>query len=57
MPSSLIFIAQSLFLFFSRKFFNFTPLVKCPSVKPDDDYLECYDASTKKYWEKNESRS
>ena len=24
-----------------------TPLVKCPSEKPDDDYLECYDLDYK----------
>ena len=24
-----------------------TPLVKCPSEKPDDDYLECYDLEEK----------
>ena len=29
-----------------------TPLVKCPSEKPDDDYLECYDAGQKENWEK-----
>ena len=28
------------------------PLVKCPSEKPDEDYLECYDAGQKENWEK-----
>ena len=31
---------------------GFYPLVKCPSEKPDDNYLECYDASQKEYWER-----
>ena len=25
------------------------PLEKCPSEKPEDDYLECYDFRTKEY--------
>ena len=28
-----------------------TPLVKCPSEKSDDDYLECYDLFDKEYFE------
>ena len=32
---------------------GFHPLEKCPSEKTDDDYLECYDASQKIYWEGN----
>ena len=28
-----------------------TPLVKCPSEKPVEDYLECYDLIDKNFWE------
>ena len=28
-----------------------TPMVKCPSEKPDDYYLECYDLAAKEYME------
>ena len=32
------------------------PLVKCPSEKSDDDYLECYDKLYKEYMETDETQ-
>ena len=33
---------------------NYT-LVKCPSEKPEDDYLQCYDLKFKEVWEQTGS--
>ena len=35
------------------EFLNYfgTPLVKCQSEKPDNEYLECYDLEDKQYFE------
>ena len=39
------------------EFLNYfgTPLVKCQSEKPDDEYLECYDLEDKQYFEETDT--